>query len=351
MARIACFTSFTYAYLSRARVLARTLRRLHPDWSLWAVITDVPPPGFDPATLADFDHVVDSRDLGIPRFLPWLFRHDLVEACTAVKGAMLQRLLGEGATKVVYLDPDIAVLASLDPLLTRLDSASIVLTPHQTNPNTTPLAVADNERASMQYGIYNLGFIAVRNDATGTAFARWWAERLYEACYDAPEQGLFTDQKYCDLVPGLFHGVHIEQDPGCNVASWNVNRRAIAVNRRGELTAGGRLLRFYHFTKIGGVGDRMTERYAGDNVEVYEMVAWYKRALVAAAVPGLDRQPWHYASFNDGTPVPRQARLLLRQRPDLQARFDDPFAATGLLAWLRREQPEILGIVGAADSR
>ncbi len=342
MARTACYTSFTYAYLSRARVLARTVRRVHPDWSLSAVITDRPPAGFDASALAEFDQVVDARDLGIPRFLPWLFKHDVVEACTAVKGAMMRRLLAEGAGKVIYLDPDIAVMAPLDPILARLDSASIVLTPHQTSANSTLLAIADNERGSMRYGIYNLGFIGVRNDAAGTGFARWWSERLYEACYDAPEQGLFTDQKYCDLVPSLFPGVHIERDPGCNVASWNVNQRALAVNRAGEITAGGRLLRFYHFTKIGGVGDRMTERYAGDNVEVYEMVAWYRRALAATAVAGLDRRPWHYGSFSDGTAVPRQARLLLRQRVDLQARFDDPFAADGLLAWLRREQPELL---------
>jgi hypothetical protein len=339
MARIACFTSFTYAYLARARVLAQSVRRLHPDWALCAVVTDRAPDGLPDNALAEFDVVLDATSLSLPDFRRWIFRHDVVEACTAVKGAMLRYLLAAGAEKVIYLDPDIALFAPLDTILARLDGASIVLTPHQTEANEAGLAVRDNERGSMRYGIFNLGFLGIRNDDVGRAFADWWAERLYEACYDAPEQGLFTDQKYCDLVPGLFPGVHVERDPGCNVASWNVNRRLIAFNRRGELTAAGRLLRFYHFTKIDGPGAAMTERYAGDNVEVYELVAWYLRALAEAAVPPAQGHPWHYGTFTDGTAIPRDARRLLRDRPDIGTAFPDPFDATGFAAWLRRERP------------
>jgi hypothetical protein len=91
MARIACYTSFTYAYLSRARVLARSLRRLHPDWELWALLTDHPPAGLAPDALAEFDHVVQAETLGIPGFPGWMFKHDVVEACTAVKATMPRR--------------------------------------------------------------------------------------------------------------------------------------------------------------------------------------------------------------------------------------------------------------------
>ena len=353
MARVACFTSFTYAYLSRARVLAESVRRLHPDWALWAVITDRPPQGYAAAALGGFDHVVDAADLGIAGFAGWLFKHDVVEACTAVKATMLRHLLARGAAKVIYLDPDIAAFAPLDLLVDRLDGASIVLTPHQTAPDATAEAARDNEGGSMRYGVYNLGFLGVRNDVTGRDFAAWWEERLLAACYDAPEAGIFTDQKYCDLVPGLFAGVHVERDPGCNVASWNIVHRPIRVTRGGEVTAGGRLLRFYHFTKIGpegtqGAGEIMTARYAGENFEVHELVAWYRRALAAATVAGLEGHPWHYGSFGDGTAVPRAARLLWRARADLRRAFADPFEPGQLRAWLVAQEPGILGIEPAA---
>jgi len=42
--------------------------------------------------------------------------------------------------------------------------------------------------------------------------------------------------------------------------------------------ANGQALKFYHFTKIGGIGDAMTERYAQDGTEVFEIVNWYKRS-------------------------------------------------------------------------
>jgi hypothetical protein len=347
MGRVVCFTSFTYAYLARARVLAASLRRLHPDWVLWALVTDRAPQGLPDGVLDCFDHVQDAAGLEIPGFAGWLFKHDVVEACTAVKATMLRRLLGLGAAKVIYLDPDIAAFAPLDPLLERLDAASIVLTPHQTAPDATDEAVRDNEGGSMRFGIYNLGFLGVRNDAIGRDFAAWWEERLLAACYDAPEAGIFTDQKYCDLVPGLFPGVHVERDSGCNVASWNVAHRPVRVNRRGEVTAGGRLLRFYHFTKIGpqgsqGAGDVMTGRYAGENFEVHELVAWYKRAIAAEAV-GLPESPWHYGRFGDGSPIPRAARLLWRERADLRRAFADPFDAGQLRAWLVAQEPGILG--------
>ena len=82
-----------------------------------------------------------------------------------------------GADKVIYLDPDIAVFHGLTGIEARLDTASIVLTPHQLGPNDTPLAIADNEMTSLKYGTYNLGFVAVRNDANGLGFAQWCHSR------------------------------------------------------------------------------------------------------------------------------------------------------------------------------
>jgi hypothetical protein len=291
--------------------------------------------------------VIDAAELGIADFPGWLFKHDVVEACTAVKATALRHLLALGAAKVIYLDPDIAAFAPLTPLLERLDGASIVLTPHQATPDTTLEAVRDNEGGSMRYGIYNLGFLGVRNDAVGRDFAAWWEARLLAACYDAPEAGIFTDQKYCDLVPGLFAGVHIERDPGCNVASWNLAQRPIRFTAAGQATAGGRLLRFWHFTKIGppgtrAAGDVMIERHAGENVEAHEILGWYKRAVAAASPAGLGACPWHYGQFADGAPIPRAARLLWRDRPDLRRAFADPFDPAQLKAWLADQMPETL---------
>src|SRR5262249_52409118 len=163
------------------------------------------------------------KNLGFERFERWMFKHDVVEASTAVKGQMLRYLLEQKASKIIYLDPDIAVFSSLGAIVKKLDDFSIILTPHQVTPNLAEGLIKDNEMTSLKYGVFNLGFVAVKGDEIGQAFADWWARQLYLACYDDVPNGLFTDQKWCDLVPCLFDRVHIERDPGYNVASWNIS--------------------------------------------------------------------------------------------------------------------------------
>lgn len=333
-----CFSSFTYSYLSRARVLLASVRRVHPDWAVWAVLVDEAPDGVDEAAaLAGFDGVLKVADLGIPRVLSWLFQHDLVEACTAVKGAAMMRLLERGAGRVVYFDPDIAVFNPMEGL----DRGSIILTPHQLEPNAAYQAIVDNEVAALAFGVFNLGFVAVRNDVQGRAFAAWWAERLYQACFDDRAAGIFTDQKYCDLAPALFAGVHVLRDPGCNVASWNLSRRVLAFDGQGGLTVNGSALKFYHFTKIGGAGDVMTDRYGAGNTEVFEVWHWYKRCERASRVSGIPDGYWRYGAFEDGTAIAPQVRRLFRDRADLRAAFADPFA--DFSGFLREKMPELIG--------
>ncbi len=183
-------------------------------------------------------------DLDIPSPAAWRFGHDVVEICTAVKGAMLLRLLEEGADKVVYLDPDTAVMADLRSVEALLERHSVVLTPHLLQPEDTLQGVLDNEIGALKHGIYNLGFIAVAGTAEGRRFARWWRARLLEFCIDDVAGGLFTDQRWCDHVPALFDGVHVLRDAGFNVASWNVAHRPVTIDEEGVIRAGSRPLRF-----------------------------------------------------------------------------------------------------------
>jgi hypothetical protein len=341
---ICCYTSFTYAYFTRARVLVETVRRAHPDWAVYAVIVDEPATPADGSLVADmFDGVFTLADLSIPDLRAWLFKHDIVEACTAVKAAALVKLLAD-YDAVVYLDPDIAVFNPLVDVVTRLADHSVVLTPHQVADNDTLLAISDNESTSLRYGIYNLGFLAVRSDNEGQRFAQWWAKQLHRACYDDIENGIFTDQKYCDLVPALFEMVYILRDPGYNVASWNLSTRKLMIGQDGALTINGVPLRFYHFTKVDGAGDFMVERYAGDNLAVFELWEWYRREIKREERRRLSDTTWHYGRFSDGQPIPRAARLLYRSRKDLMQAFSDPFDAGqgGFLDWLRYERPQLI---------
>lgn len=336
--KVQCFTSFTFSYLDRARVLFETLRRHHPEWELTALVTDRPPPGleWDPAA-ESFDRLVYADTLGIPDHASWLFRHDIVEACTAVKGPYLARECAGDADILVYLDPDIAVFGRLDTLIEALDTHDILLTPHLLEPETTAEAILDNELSALRCGIYNLGFLAIRTRGEGVRFAHWWRDRLLDHCYDDVGRGLFVDQRWCDHVPAFFGKVGIVRDPGCNVASWNLSRRRIAIGHDGAITVNGAPLRFWHFTKLGPVGETMTRKYARDNFEVYEIWNWYRRRIRAADEPAIAADYWAYHRFADGAEIRKAHRDLYRARADLQQAFPEPFAAGpgSYRAWLQ----------------
>jgi hypothetical protein len=323
-----CFTSLSFSYLAKARVLAATLKRFHPDWVFTACIADREPGGFTlDLTREPFDRVIWADELPLQNARGWMFQHDVVEACTAVKGPALQLLIETDATKIFYLDPDIAVFGSLDRMVEMLDEASILLTPHQLEPEVDTQAIIDNEICSLAHGTYNLGFLAIRNDAVGRAFARWWNDRLVAYCVDDKPSGIFVDQKWCDLVPALFDRVRIVRDPGYNVASWNLSHRRITITDGGDILVNGQPLRFFHYTKLGPIGDTMTRRYARDNVEVHELWSWYRRMVDRFAEPRIPAGWWHFGTFENGRPIPKSARRLYRERGDLREAFRDPFTS------------------------
>ena len=338
--KVLCYSSFTFSYLNRARVLFESVRRFHPDWERVALITDRPPPGFvfDPAA-EPFDRVVWASDLDIADFESWLFRHDIVEACTAVKGPFLHEACASGADAVIYLDPDTALFGSLEPLEALLQTHDILLTPHLVDPNDDHAAILDNDLSASRTGIFNLGFVAVRTSGEGARFAKWWNDRLLRYCYDDMPNGLFVDQRWCDHVPALFDKVKVIRDPGYNVASWNLSTRKLAIEKDGRILVNGALLRFWHFTKLGAVGDAMTKRYAGRNFPVYEIWAWYKRQIAATTDVAIPERWWAFGAYADGEPIKKAHRVLYRERADLQAAFPNPFSsgAGSYQEWLEHE--------------
>lgn len=338
--KVMVFTSFTFSYLDRARVLFQTVRRHHPDWECVALITDRPPPGVSlDVAVEDFDRIVWFDDLNIPGGDGWLFGHDIVEACTAVKGPFLHQACSEAVDVVVYLDPDIALLNDLKPMIDALEQHDGLLTPHLLEPESELAAILDNELGPLRTGIFNLGFVAVRTRGDGVRFARWWNDRLLEFCHDDIPRGLFVDQRWCDHVPAFFRGFGILRDPGYNVASWNLSRRKIAINRDGSVTVNASPLRFWHFTKLGPIGDTMTRRYAGDNYQVHEIWNWYRRLIAQASDPRIPAGYWAYGTFADGTPIQKGHRELYRSRGDLKTAFPQPFdSGPGTYqAWLFHE--------------
>jgi hypothetical protein len=100
-----------------------------------------------------------------------------------------------------------------------------VLTPHTTEP--VPLDRKLPDETPLQAGAYNLGFIGVANRPAVRRLLDWWVARLEHYYVKDIGAGLFTDQKWIDLVPGMDDRAAIVRDRGCNVAYWNLHARRV----------------------------------------------------------------------------------------------------------------------------
>lgn len=311
--------------MDRARVLFESINKFHPEWDTFGLITDELKDGFFLSDKEPFKYKIFSSSLKIENFRSWIFKHNIVEACTAVKGPFLKQLMSSSYDAVIYLDPDTCLFSKLNDIIQQLNSYSIILTPHQLSPDNERRSIIDNEICSLKTGIYNLGFLAVRNDSEGKRFSDWWSDRLINFCYDDIVNGLFVDQRWCDHIPSFFERVLINKDPGLNVASWNLSGRELKFNSHGNLEVNGHPLKFWHFTKLGSIGDLMTRRYAKNNTEVYEVWDWYKRKVSAASDRSIKNYSWFYGTFDDGKLITDHQRLVYRKNPQIHYKYIDPY--------------------------
>lgn len=318
------YTSINNYYLPKARVLAKSVKKHCPDAFFSLVLSDQLPPDWD-ISKEPFDEVLQIKDINVPveNLDLWIYMHSVVELCTAVKGPALVHYLEAGYKNVIYLDPDIAVFHSLETLYELLEKYDVVLTPHQTIPEKTDDGVRDNEICSLTYGVYNYGFYAVSNTENGRDYANWWSKRLVDHCFDDIPHGLFTDQKWGDIVPCLFDNVKIWKHPGANVATWNISNRKLST-QNGQFTANGEPLLFYHFSGFdSGAFLKMAQKWAGENKAFASLRDWYISSLDKEGQQDVKRGNCYYDFYDNGEAIETWQRHLFRERQDVFNYFKD----------------------------
>ncbi|MFC0676868.1 hypothetical protein ACFFGH_03250 [Lysobacter korlensis] len=342
MGKTIAFTSAAVNYLPKVRKLFTSIRRYHPEFELVLALADELPASLD-LSAEPLDEVLALADLPIDDKRRWTFFHSIVELATAIKPyALLDLLARPDVDRVLYFDPDMVLFSRLDDLLGRLDGANVVLTPHLTRPETDLEAIRDNEISALKHGVYNLGFLGVRDQPEGRRFAQWWADRIYHFCVADIPAGLFTDQRWIDLAPAFFDGVDILKSPRFNVATWNLTKRDLSGDLQSGFVVDGEPLGFYHFTGFdSGAHRAMATKNAPGNTSVDALVQWYADEARFDADEPVAKLPWAYGAYSDGSPIPSAHRRIYRARPDLQAAFPDPFVAGrgSLREWMLLQGP------------
>ena len=322
------YTSINLAYLPKARVLAKTLKAHNQNAYFILLLCEEIPEYLIPEQ-EPFDEIITIFDLALPvsNLKQWMYMHNITELATAVKGQALLNFLGR-SDKVVYLDPDIMVFHDLSELEQLLDTFSVVVTPHQLVPDSDTVAIEGDEIGSLLRGTYNFGFYAANNSNEGKHFATWFRDRLLHYCYDEVENGLFTDQKWGNLVPAMFNNVCIWRNPGCNVSTWNLCNRKVTQDKDGVYSVNGVPLVFFHFSGIdSGAQKAMVDLFGGGNPLLYKLRDSYLSLCDQNEQKKYESYKYKYNYYNDGKKIQEHERRILRHRPDVIEYFSgtDPF--------------------------
>ena len=349
------FTSITANYFAKARVLCKTLKKYNKEAKFVLGISDSIP-DFVELSEEPFDEVLEAKNLKqIENKDSFFFKHTVTELCTAVKPLMAYEIIQkEDADSVIYLDPDIAVFDSLNELENMFSEGSILLTPHQLVPEKEDIYIRENEILFLKRGTYNFGFFGVKKDEQGLSFLNWWADRLKNYCFDDNYEvldelthdgllGLFTDQKWADLIPSYFDKYKIIREPGYNVCTWNLSGRTVKI-KGDKIFVNNKPLYFFHFSGFDSGAHhnelRKSLTYYPHNSDVQKLSLWYEEQLKQNGQKVFEKIQWENTKYSNGEVIKNFERKLFHIRKDVHKLFQNPYQVTDGLCfynWVRTE--------------
>ncbi|BBH17128.1 hypothetical protein Back2_14150 [Nocardioides baekrokdamisoli] len=352
----AYFTILSSNYMPKAMSLAESLAAHHPGARLKVVLIDALSDDELP-TIPSVDLLSTAfLGLGEAEVLRLTMIYELIEFATAIKPMVFRRLLEE-AENAVYLDPDTFLTAPMLELGPDLAATAggILLTPHFLEP--VPADSGLSEGHLLHVGVYNLGFCAVDRRAVG--FLDWWWGHLKNECLWDPMNGLFVDQKFCDIGSVLFKaGAWYHY--GYNVSVANLHERPIEIDGDGfVMRTTGEPLRLFHFhaydskrpQELSTRYERTTAHMLSDEA-VAEIVRRYGALVVKWEKELPPARPYPFTHDQAGKPLTRHLRRIYRQQalagqePPSPFRAEDAeaFAAWRKAAW----KPIVKDVVGSS---
>ncbi|HYW54199.1 MAG TPA: hypothetical protein VE826_09520, partial [Dongiaceae bacterium] len=346
--RSAAFTIVARNYTAFAKTLMASLAAADPAVDRYVFVVDALDGGPD----IPFARVVLPFDVfDFETYAGLAYSFDVTELSTCVKPFVLRSLLARGYERAFYFDPDIEVFTELGVVRDPLGAADVVLTPHTVDPIPLDGKLPD-EITLLQAGAYNLGFIGVANRPVVRRMLDWWGQRLERYCVNDVGSGLFTDQKWIDLVPAMVERVAIVRHRGCNVAYWNLHARRVDPDDPSHLTSGEPIV-FYHYSgfdprRPGVLSKHQTRIALEDEPGLAVLLRRYANRVLANGFVDAAQIPYGFARFSNGVASDAYSRSVLRTARVDGHRFPDAgdvFAEPSAWRYLneRADQDEVRG--------
>jgi len=240
-------TLFDHRYSARGIALYHSIREHCPDFHLWVIaltpecsnlLTRVTLPGLTIVSLGTLEGI-------LPELRSAKLNRSLKEYYYTLSSASCQYVMEccREVDLITYVDADTYFFSNPTHVFEDLAGKSIAITPHR---------FSRWGRGLERYGKYNVGWVSFRRDTDGLRCLKSWYQECIDWCYERLENGRYADQKYLDNWPAEFRSLRVIEDPGVNLAPWNLG--SVALGSQGKMVlVDKRPLVFFHFEDLAEV--------------------------------------------------------------------------------------------------
>ena len=218
------FTICTLSYLGLAMTLRKSFLSQNSSFEFFIYIVDFP---FGKKTIDEMEIKNAKKDIGLSekKYLEMAFKYNVTEFCTSLKPFAFLTQFENGYDFAVYLDPDLFFFSKLDEFNEKKD---LFIVPHILFHDINERGIW-KEQVFLKYGIYNCGFVGFKKTEESEKYLYWWSQKLINEAYSDPENGLFTDQKWMDMLVSFFSfdKIDVIKNIGYDVAPWNLHEREL----------------------------------------------------------------------------------------------------------------------------
>jgi hypothetical protein len=257
------FTICSNNYIAQAKILGDSLLEKNPNYKFVIGLCDELSDDIDYSFFGNIE-IIPVSQINIYCFDEIIKKYDIIELNTSVKPSFFKYFISkyDNLESIIYFDPDIQIFNNLLLLEKYLESDDVLITPHVLKPIGLD-SLSPSENLFLNFGIYNLGFIALNPKSQNVLdLLDWWEERTLKIGYNRVAEGLFVDQLWINLIPIFFKKVKILTEYGFNVAPWNLHERSTIYKNDDEyIMNDNSKLVFYHFSSYNYTKPELFSKY------------------------------------------------------------------------------------------
>lgn len=323
---LAVVTCVSSDYLGYSRALIQSIRVVDPTTTIFVVVCDGD--GRDYLHLHNV-HCISGLELGVTNWKRVAFQYTAFELSCALKPFALREVLNQGFDSVVYVDSDVYFKSSPRLILQEFKKGDVILSPHVRRPVPDDGKIPQGE-VFATHGVFNGGFMAIKNSQNSKQFLDWWGNACRKKCYIDVRGGVFVDQLCLNQAPIFFPGCVATLHAGINAAYWNLHERSIRFH--GNMAfANEEPLVFFHFSGFEVDNEitlsRHQNRYrSSDSEGLQRLVREYKQLLDECGCKKKPEFNYAFETLSDGTRIRKTWREAIRLNYNELTSVEDPFS-------------------------